>query len=163
MRSSSHDDLPVLVVPALYLASDDMVANLLAYAEAGGHLVLGIRTAYADEIGRPKLDRQPAGLSEAAGVWYDEFSNLVAPLKVSGQLAGHAERLAEGLIADGAEIIAEYDHPHFGRWPAATTQAIRQGPHHLCRQLPRPRSRAVARRAGSPRTTPGPKRSSPAR
>jgi len=120
-------DLPTLVVPALYLASDNLVANLVAYAEAGGHLVVGIRTGYADEIGRPKLDRQPAGLASAAGVWYDEFSNLVAPLKVSGQLSGTATALAEALIPDGAEVIASYDHPHFGRWPAATSRAFGAG------------------------------------
>lgn len=116
-------DLPTLVVPALYLASDALVANLLCYAQAGGHLVIGIRTGYADEIGRPKLDRQPAGLVDAAGVWYDEFSNLVSPLKVSGQLSGTALSLVEGLIAAGAEVVASYQHPHFGRWPAVTSRA----------------------------------------
>lgn len=120
-------DLPTLVVPALYLASDRLVANLVAYAEAGGHLVVGIRTSYADEIGRPKLERQPAGLAEAAGVWYDEFSNLVTPLAVTGQLRGTARSLVEGLIADGAEVIASYEHPHFGRWAAATTRGFGAG------------------------------------
>jgi beta-galactosidase len=119
--------LPVLVVPGLYLASDALVAKLVAYAKAGGHLVLGIRTAYADEIGRPKLERQPAGLASAAAVWYDEFSNLVAPLKVSGTLSGTAEGLVEGLTVEGAEVLAEYEHPHFGRWPAATTSAFGSG------------------------------------
>lgn len=115
--------LPVLVVPALYLAGDALVGKLREYAAAGGHLVLGIRTAYADEIGRPKLDRQPAGLADAAGAWYDEFSNLVRPVPVTGALSGAAEGLVEGLHPDGAEVIASYDHPHFGRWAAATTTA----------------------------------------
>ena len=35
--------------------------------------------------------------------------------------------MAEGLIADGAEVIASYDHPHFGRWPAATSRAFGKG------------------------------------
>ena len=114
-------ELPTLVVPALYLASDALIANLSAYAAAGGHLVLGIRTGYADEIGRPKLDRQPAGLAAAAGAWYDEFSNLTQPLAVAGDISGAAEGLVEGLIPDGATVLASYQHPHFGRWPAATT------------------------------------------
>jgi beta-galactosidase len=115
--------LPTLVVPGLYLASDRLVAGLLAYAEAGGHLVLGIRTAYADEIGRPKLDRQPAGLAAAAGAWYAEFSNLNKPVPVEGRLSGTAEGLVEGLVADGADVLARYEHPHFGRWPAITSKA----------------------------------------
>lgn len=115
--------LPVLVVPGLYLVSDELIAKLRDYAAAGGHLVLGIRSAYADEIGRPRLDRQPAGLADAAGAWYDEFSNLVEPVPVSGRVAGRATGLIEGVVADGAEVVAGYEHPHFGRWPAVTTHA----------------------------------------
>lgn len=119
--------LPVLVVPALYLVSDELVERLREYAAAGGHLVLGIRSLYADEIGRPRLDRQPAGIADAAGAWYDEFSNLVAPIPVSGSLTGSAEGLIEGLYPDGAEVIASYEHPHFGRWAAATTTRHGEG------------------------------------
>jgi beta-galactosidase len=116
------EKLPTLVVPGLYLGSDRLVASLLAYAEAGGHLVLGLRTAYADEIGRPKLDRQPAGLAAAAGASYAEFSNLAKPVPVTGRLAGTAEGLIEGLTTEEAEVLAGYDHPHFRRWPAITTK-----------------------------------------
>lgn len=115
-------ELPVLVVPALYLVSDELIERLREYASAGGHLVLGIRSLYADEIGRPRLDVQPAGLADAAGVRYDEFSNLLAPVPVTGALSGAATGLIEGLQADGAEVIASYEHPHFGRWAAATTR-----------------------------------------
>ena len=44
-RPSSHRSLPVLVVPALVIADDATTRWLSDYAEAGGHLVLGIRTA----------------------------------------------------------------------------------------------------------------------
>lgn len=120
-------ELPVLVVPALYLVSDELVARLREYAAAGGHLVLGIRSLYADEIGRPRLDVQPAGIAAEAGVRYDEFSNLLAPVPVTGQLSGEAEGLIEGLESHGAEVIAGYEHPHFGRWAAATTYPHGEG------------------------------------
>lgn len=131
LKSTDAVDLvastPVLVVPALYLASDALVAHLRDYAAAGGHLVLGVRTAYADELGRPRLDRQPAGLSDAAGVWYDEFSNLTERLPVTGTLVGSVELLVEGLTPVGATVLASYEHPHFGRWPAATTHEYGAG------------------------------------
>ena len=114
--------LPALVVPALYLVSDALVARLLEYAAAGGHLVLGVRTGYAEESGRIRIERQPAGLADAAGAWYDEFSNVTAPVAVQGQLHGAGTGLIEGLQLDGAEAVAVYAHPHFGRWPAATTR-----------------------------------------
>ena len=45
---------PVLVVPALYVADDVLLDLLDAYARAGGHLVLGFRSGYADDEARPR-------------------------------------------------------------------------------------------------------------
>ncbi|MDQ0947900.1 beta-galactosidase [Streptomyces phaeochromogenes] len=118
---------PVLVAPAFYAADDTTLDRLLAYAEAGGHLVLGPRTAYADHEARARTEEQPARLAEAAGVTYDEFSNLGTGLVVHGTdslpLSGEARALhwVDGLRRRGADTLATYDHPHFGRWPAATT------------------------------------------
>ncbi|MCW6003655.1 beta-galactosidase [Micromonospora sp. CPCC 205371] len=121
---------PVLVVPALYVVDDATIDWLAAYAHAGGHLVLGPRTAYADHEARARHEPAPARLVEAAGVWYDEFSN-VNEVPVSGSL-----RLPEGAAATqwvdcltvvDAEVLAGYEHPHFGRWPAVTTRRHGEG------------------------------------
>ncbi|MFI5712016.1 beta-galactosidase [Kribbella sp. NPDC051620] len=123
---------PVLVVPGLYLADDALLEQLVAYAAAGGHLVVGPRTGYADEEARARTATMPAGLAQAAGVAYDEYSNLSADLPVTGvglELGDDAAatRWADGLRVDGAEVLAGYDHPHFGRWPAITTRAHGSG------------------------------------
>ena len=52
LRDVAPDALPVLVVPALFTASEGDLDRLAAYAGAGGHLVLGPRTGYADAEGR---------------------------------------------------------------------------------------------------------------
>jgi beta-galactosidase len=123
------DRRPVLVVPGLYIADDATLDWLVAYAEAGGHLVLGPRTGYGDEEARARAEVAPARLSEAAGAWYEEFTNLAEPVPVVGPEGSpldlsHATgtRWADGLEADGAQILARYDHPHHGRWAAATTR-----------------------------------------
>ena len=67
---------PVLVAPGLYVAADADLDLLRDYAEAGGHLIVGIRTGYGDEEARARVEVAPARLHEAAGVRYDEFSNL---------------------------------------------------------------------------------------
>jgi beta-galactosidase len=123
---------PVLVVPGLYLAEDALLEQLVAYAAAGGHLVVGPRTGYADEEARARTATMPAGLAQAAGVAYDEYSNLSADLPVRGvglELGDDAAgtRWADGLRVDGAEVLAGYDHPHFGRWLAITTRAHGSG------------------------------------
>ena len=58
---------PVLVVPALYVADDETLDWLAAYAEAGGHLVLGPRTGYADHEARARTNRRPAGWPRPPG------------------------------------------------------------------------------------------------
>lgn len=123
-------ELPVLLVPALYVASDALLDRLRAYAEAGGHLVLGPRTAYADEEARARVDRKPARLAAAAGVSYQEISNLGPPVAVRSTGAGldlppgaRATGWVDGLVPEGADVLARYEHPHHGRWAAVTSAA----------------------------------------
>ncbi|MEV7732947.1 beta-galactosidase [Streptomyces sp. NPDC088921] len=121
---------PVLVVPALYVTDDGTLDWLAAYAHAGGHLVLGPRTGYADHEARARQEPAPGRLTAAAGVQYEEFSNLMRdiPLRaVPGSPLAPAEqatatRWVDGLTVLDAEVLAAYDHPHFGRWPAVTTR-----------------------------------------
>jgi beta-galactosidase len=127
-------ELPVLLVPGLLVADDELLGWLRNYAAAGGHLVLGIRTAYGDAEGRARTEVKPALLADAAQVRYQEFSNLNDPLPVRSVAAGltvsatsHATRWVDFLISEGAEVLAEYDHPHFGRFPAAVTTEHGQG------------------------------------
>ncbi|MEV6155340.1 beta-galactosidase [Nonomuraea sp. NPDC052129] len=126
---------PVMVAAGLYVAGDATLDWLAAYAGAGGHLVLGPRSCYADHEARARRDVQPARLADAAGAWYDEFSNLDAelplqapddsPLTLPEDAAG--TRWADGLHTDGADVLAAYDHPHFGRFAAVTTHRHGQG------------------------------------
>jgi len=118
---------PVLVVAALYTAADADLEFLKDYAAAGGHLVLGPRTGYADVEGRARTERAPAVLCDPAGVWYDEIASLPSPLALDGELAGSATGFAEGLQVTDAETLATYRHPHLGRWAALTTKAAGSG------------------------------------
>ena len=121
---------PVLVVPALYLAPDETVDWLAAYAHAGGHLVVGPRTAYADHEARARHESAPGRLVEAAGACYDEFSNISADLKVRAAEGSPldlpanavATRWVEGYTAVDADVLVEYEHRHFGRWAAVTSR-----------------------------------------
>jgi beta-galactosidase len=121
--------LPVLVVPGFYIATDEQLTWLREYAAAGGHLVLGIRSGVADSEARPREDAQSALLADAAGVTYDEFSNAgTVPVRGLNGLdvpAGAFARLwVDSLrVSEGTEVVAEYDHPHFGEWAAVTTRA----------------------------------------
>ena len=38
-----------------------------------------------------------------------------------------ATRYVEGLVPDGATVLARYEHPHFGQWAAVTTRVVGTG------------------------------------
>jgi beta-galactosidase len=118
---------PVLVVPTLYVA-DDMLLDLLdAYARAGGHLVLGFRSGYADDEARPRPEVMPGRLRAAVGASYGEYTNLAVPVALRSDagfdLPGGAVATAwaDALVPEGAETLVGYDDPHLGRWAAVTT------------------------------------------
>jgi beta-galactosidase len=118
---------PVLVAAAFYTAADEDLDFLIGYAQAGGHLVVGPRTGYADREGRARTERAPARITGPAGTWYDEVASLPSPVPVEGPVDGSATGFAEGLDASGAEVLARYRHPHLGRWAAVTTRAAGAG------------------------------------
>jgi len=151
---------PVLVAAGLYLADDDTLDRLRRYAEAGGHLILGPRTGYADTEARARTDRMPARLADAAGAWYDEFSNLAEPVEVTASFDGETPQGAAGtrwvdaLRPDGATVLAHYRHPHFGQWPAITTRTVGKGRITHVGTVPNiPLAEAVLRWASAGRST----------
>lgn len=119
---------PVLVVAGLVAASDRTLDVLAQYARRGGHLVVGPRTGYGDDTGRMRHGRAPAVLGELAGVRYQEFAAV--PGRVEVDLGG-ARYGASGWIDQlepvGAEVVATYRHPHYGRWAAATRRDVGAG------------------------------------
>jgi beta-galactosidase len=127
-------ELPVLIVAGLLIADDALLTWLRDYAAAGGHLVIGPRTAYGDEEGRARLEVKPAHLAEGGGVRYQEFSNLTEPVPVVAEtdamnLSGGAAGTSwvDQLISDGAKVIVGYEHPHFGKFPSVVSSEYGQG------------------------------------
>ncbi|GAA1447463.1 beta-galactosidase [Leifsonia poae] len=148
---------PVLVAVAEYVADDAALDALRAYAEAGGHLVLGIRTGYGDELARARRGVAPDRLHEAAGVWYDEYSNLAAPLTVtasSGEAASgfelepgsQATAWVDVLNLEGAETVLEYEPTELGARAAMTTTPFGAGRVTYVGTVPnQPLARSIAR------------------
>ncbi|MGJ6980007.1 beta-galactosidase [Aestuariimicrobium soli] len=124
---------PMLVAAGLYVADDALLGLLADYARAGGHLVLGPRTGYADDEARARLTVAPGVLADVAGVHYEEFSTLAQPVPVAGvdgfETPGDARALAwaDGLIVDHAEVLATYRHPFLERFPAVTRAIAGEG------------------------------------
>jgi beta-galactosidase len=122
----------VIVVPALYVASDELLNRLVEYVRAGGNLVLTFKSGFTNEYDTVRWVMAPGPLRQAAGFRYQEFSNLRAPVALKGDpfQAGADNRVsewAEMLILEGAQGLAYYDHPFFGQYPAITRNHFGKG------------------------------------
>lgn len=119
---------PILIAPAFYIASDANLQWLRDYVKSGGHLVVGIRTAYADTIARAREEVAPPRLDDLVGAHYEEFSIIRNSIQVRGSEAltlstgAAATGWIDGLIIDDATVLAHYEHPEFGTFPAITTR-----------------------------------------
>ena len=114
------DNYKLIVVPALYAASDAEIARLNDYAKRGGHLVYTFKSGFSDENVKVRYATQPGAISEAAGVGYQLFAT---PEDVSldgdpfgvGEADNKARWWMEMLHPTTAKVVARYKHPS---WPA---------------------------------------------
>jgi beta-galactosidase len=122
----------VLLVPPLYVASDALLEKIAAFAKAGGHVLLTLKSGFTNEWNTARWTRAPGLLREAAGLSYQEFSSLKEPLPLKGDPFGAgAENKAsvwvDMVLPEAAKPLAFYDHPFFGRYPALTRNAHGKG------------------------------------
>jgi len=122
----------LIVVPPLYIAGDELLKRLSDYVRAGGHLVMAFKSGFCNEYSTVRWSLAPGPLREAAGFRYQEFSNLRKPLALRDDPfhAGAENQVsdwAEMLIPEGAQALAYYDHPFFGKYPAITRNRFGSG------------------------------------
>ncbi len=123
----------VIVVPPLYVASDELLNRLSEYVRSGGNLVVAFKSGFTNEYDTVRWTMAPGPLRQAAGFRYQEFSNLRAPLALKGDpfRVGNDDNKvsewAEMPILEGAQPLAYYDHPFFGAYPAITRNKFGRG------------------------------------
>jgi len=131
--STNLADYKVIAVPPLYVAGDDLLKRLVEYVRGGGHIVMAFKSGFANEYDTIRWTMAPGPLREAAGFHYQEFSNLAKPLALKDDLFkvgaqnNTVSTWAEMLILEGAQPLAFYDHPFFGRYPAITQNHFGKG------------------------------------
>lgn len=125
---------PILMVVGDYISSDKFVNWLKEYVQAGGKLVLGPRSTYADDLARIRMETKPAGLSAIANTNYQEFSNLRREVPIIGSTAFKVTKGAKAVqwidclrTNNDKDIVANYDDPFFKNFPAITQEAVGQG------------------------------------
>ncbi len=132
-ETADFSQYKLLIVPVLYVASDELLKKISDYVHAGGHVLMTFKSGFTNENSAVRWERAPGPLRDAAGFTYQEFSNLEEPIALKGNpfsVAADQNEVrtwAEFLQPTTAKAMAYYDHPFFGRWPAITHNSYGSG------------------------------------
>jgi beta-galactosidase len=122
----------MIVVPALYSASDEEIARLNAFAEAGGHLVYTFKSGFSNEDTKVRYASQPGAIAQAAGVNYQLFTEPKG-VKIGSELYGlsgkelEARWWMEFLNPTTATVIARFEHHSWPNYAAITRNSYGKG------------------------------------
>ncbi|GGG16685.1 beta-galactosidase [Paenibacillus abyssi] len=130
--SDNLQDYSLLIVPALYAAPDSLLERLNEFVKDGGHIVYTFKSGFTDENVKVRTVRQPGIISEACGIHYSMFvepKNVGLsgdPLQV-GEADNKIETWMELITPTTADVLAYYDHPHWGKYAAITENQYGKG------------------------------------
>ena len=93
---------------------------------------MAFKSGFCNQYSTVRWVMAPGPLRKAVGFRYQEFSNLYQPVPLKGDpfQAGADNRVSdwtEMLILEGAQPLAYYDHPFFGKYPAITRNRFGEG------------------------------------
>jgi beta-galactosidase len=122
----------VVIIPSLYIASDELLDKISDYVENGGHVIMQFKSGFCDENSMVRPVLAPGPLKEVCGFYYQEFTNFDEmslkddPFGV-GEASNKAHTWAEYLLLETAEPLAYYNHHYFSEFPAVTTNKFGKG------------------------------------
>lgn len=130
--SDHFENYDLILVPALYAASDELLSRLNRYVENGGRVVYTFKSGFTNEHIKVRTGAQPGLIGEACGVRYSQFIDPKAvTLKGDPFHVGHEYNdvtvWMELLTPTTAEVLAWYDHPHWGEYAAITENRYGKG------------------------------------
>lgn len=131
-QSDSFEQYDLIVVPALYAASDELLARLNEYVKNGGNIVYTFKSGFANEHIKVRSETQPAIIGDACGIQYSQFVEARDvtlkgdPFEVGAE-HNNVNVWMELLVPTTAEVLAFYDHPHWGAYAAITENRYGQG------------------------------------
>ncbi|WP_320068571.1 beta-galactosidase [Micromonospora sp. RTGN7] len=114
------DGYGLLVLPALYLASDATAEWVRAFVHGGGHLVVTWLSGVADEHARVRPGGYPGAFRDVLGVRVEEFHPLADGDEVPLAGGGTGRIWTETVRLAGAETILAYAGGVLAGQPAVT-------------------------------------------
>ena len=120
----------MLVVPSLYVATDQTLQRISDFVRNGGEVVMLYKSGYTDYDNAVRPVLAPGPLADACGFVYQEFSSInQLPLKANaiGAKDNTVRTWMEFLQLRTAQPLATVDHQFFGQWPCITENQYGKG------------------------------------
>lgn len=122
----------MIIVPALYAASDKLLLKLNQFVKNGGHVIYTFKSGFSDENVKVRSSVQPGIIHEACGVTYSQFT---IPVNVSlrsdvlefTNSQSKVHTWMELLTPGTAKVLAYYQHPEWGNYAAITENKFGDG------------------------------------
>lgn len=127
------DNYDLLVIPPLMVSPDSMLQQIDQYVNQGGHVLMFYKSGYADENFNMRTVRMPGILRKACGFTYQDYTNTKTPVPLKGnpfQVEEDANQIhcfMELLVPETCEVLATYDHKHWGDYAAITRNNYGKG------------------------------------
>lgn len=129
-ESENLEDYDLLVVPALYAASEELLNKINRYVEKGGHLFATFKTAFANENLKVYSDCQPHILNQCLGISYSHFTipkNVKLTCEKFSCENNEVKNFMELIVPEGAQVLASYDHYNWKKYGAVTRNQYGKG------------------------------------
>ncbi len=129
-EKSDFDKYKLVIIPALYIASDELLEKIKNYVDNGGQVIMQFKSGFCDENSMVRPMLAPGPLREVCGFYYQEFSNF-KELSLKGNPfeveENEVKDWMEYLILETAKPLAFYDHSYFSKYPAITINNFGKG------------------------------------
>ncbi|PSL37432.1 beta-galactosidase [Labedella gwakjiensis] len=116
-----------LVVPQLFLVSDDTARRAAEFVEAGGTLIVTAFSGIVDENDQVRLGGYPGAFREVLGAWSEEFYPLQDGETFELDNGWGGTEWTEHVHTESAETIARYRGGHLDGSPAVTLRTFPSG------------------------------------
>jgi beta-galactosidase len=117
----------VVVVPTLYLVSDEDAASIAAAAAAGAHVVVTYFSGISDANDHVRLGGYPGAFRDLLGVRVEEFFPLREQESVALSDGGTGSQWSEDARATDAQVVTTYANGPLAGRPVVTRRDVDAG------------------------------------
>lgn len=128
--TANLDQYEVVIAPTVYIASKEIVDNLIEYVDKGGKLILTNRSGVKDETNACIMDYLPGPFASYVGAVVEEYDALGNDTNVIRMKNGKTYRCnqwADILQLDTAESLGAYREDFYQGKPAITKNTYGDG------------------------------------